>query len=376
MAVGRKSLIAFGTLGFLAAWVCILLSVTTPNDFISYYTAAQLLRFHPHELYSVSAQIAAQKAVGNRFYLSWAHLPAEALLFVPLSFLSYPHAFALWAALNLAMIALCIYLLRDEILALKPGGHYALLAFAFLPAAEGLVMGQDHILFLLLWVLAWRCLKNKNDFGVGVLIGLSLIRYQFTLPMLLFIIVLRKWKLLAGFVAAAGALLAVSFVLCGPGFATAYIGLLRYQAHVDNANWLSVMPTLRGVAGLISPAHNLAIAGAATVILLGWAFLTIRKMAGPQAFSFAMVVSMLADPHAFSYELIVLVIPLALFLRKHPRAAVVGWLLTAMAMLSFMLHQRIFALYGIVLLIWAFWMARDHLRQSEPAAMPTAETAV
>lgn len=143
--------------------VVVLPSHGTP-DFRSYYAAAQILRSNPHQLYSLSAQWSAQKSAGNAEFLPWAHLAPEALIFVPLTFMSCSQAYAVWVLLNSCLFLVCAYLLTEEIGAVPASSHYSLMAFCFNPVmAACLWAGQDNAIYLLLWVLTWRALKRQAD---------------------------------------------------------------------------------------------------------------------------------------------------------------------------------------------------------------------
>ena len=182
----------------MAAAICAVAAWSTHHDFLSFYAAAQLLRWHPHSLYSLTLQWNAQKTLGMPDFLPWVHPAPEALLFAPLTFLPLSKAFAVWTLISICLLITSAWLFRDEISNMPPSRHFALMAFSCIPICSDLWLGQDAALILVLWVLAWRKLKEGADYTAGLLIGLGLIRYQFALPMLVFFLVLRKWRLLVG----------------------------------------------------------------------------------------------------------------------------------------------------------------------------------
>jgi hypothetical protein len=363
-------------LGALAAWIAILLTASRPYDFMGYYAAGSLLLRHPHDLYSLTAQLAGERAVGIGKYalLTWAHPAPEALLFAPLALLSFHNAFAVWSAISLGMFVLSGCLLREEILGLPEGCRYALVAFSFYPVASGLLVGQDHGLFLLLWVLAYRSWKAGDEFASGLWIGLSLIRYQFAVPMLLFFIVLRAWKLLRGVAISGCALLAVSFLLVGNNLVLSYLKALHFLAQANDGVALLCMPTIRGLAGWVLPSHDIIAAAVAVTGLLAWALLKVRGMSRLDAFCFAMAISLLADPHAYLYEAVVLTIPLIMFLRRRPSSAILAFIVCALSFASSFaqmensasrfMQTEDFAVLCPVLLVWAIWMGRVYGAQS------------
>jgi hypothetical protein len=367
--VRRSIRTVFVVSGLLAAWGILLLCASNPFDFRTFYVAGELLRTHPHALYSLAAQSAAQKAAGNDALMPWAHPVPEGLLFVPLALVSCRIGFALWSALSLLMLAFSGYLLRDELLVLKPGAHYALMVFLYVPITVGLLAGQDHALFLLLWVLAWRNLKKGKDFTAGICAGLSLIRYQFALPALLCLIVLRKWKMLQGAAASAAAMVLVSLALVGTDGARSYLTLMRSLSNTYDSIAIGRMPTLRGLMLFVAPAHHDIAAVVAILSLLVWATVTIGKIGEiDTAFALATVVGILADFHAFSYEMVVLILPIAILLQKRPAWIRAAWLLAVACFTAgaYQLHTALFL--APLLLVSALWTGHTFARRGLPEA--------
>ena len=354
-------------LGLLAAWGLLLYCASNPFDFRTFYVAGELLRTQPHALYSLGAQSAAQKAAGNHALLPWAHPAAEAALFVPLTFLSLRAGFAVWSALSILMLAFSGYLLRDELRALRPAAHYALMIFLYVPITVGLLAGQDHALFLLLWVLAWRSLKSGKDFNAGMYAGLSLIRYQFAIPALLCLILLRKWKMLQGAAASALAMAAVSLALVGVDGARSYLSLVRSLSHTYDSVAIGRMPTLRGLMLFVVPAHHDVAAIVAIAALLLWAIVTTARIGEIDiVFALATTVGILADFHAFSYELVVMIVPMAIVLAKRPGWIPAAWLLAiaCFAAGAFELHTALFL--APLLLGFALWTGQTFARRGLP----------
>lgn len=343
-------------LGAVAAWIAVLLVAPRESDFMNFYAAGSLLLRHPHSLYSLTAQWTVEKALGKASLATFAHPAPEALLFAPLALLSYHTAFVAWSAINLCLFVLSGWLLRDEIRNLTPGARYVLLAFVWWPIGYGLMLGQDHGLFLLLWVLAWRTWKADDEFACGLWIGLALLRYPFALPMLFFFVALRKWRLLKGAAVSGIALVIASFLIVGPALIPSYLKLLRFTALISDAGVIHLTPTIRGLAVLILPSHSNAVAAAGIVGLLAWSLVVVQGMERLNAFCFAVAISLLVDPHAFYYDLTILTIPLMLSLKKYPKSALLPLVLCAFDVAIVWTHVYFFVAFCPVLLVWAIWM--------------------
>lgn len=369
--------VLFVLLAVIGVWTVVVF--TTPHgphdrvDFIGSYSSAKILLSNRHSLYSIPLQFAVQRASGSQIYAPWAHPAPEALLFVPLTAFSWFQAFAIWTAVSVGCFLLCCYLMAEELGGLRSIEHYALMALCGIPALEGLWLGQDHALFLMVWVFAWRALKKDADGTAGALIGLSLIRYQFGLPMLLFLLVLRRWRLLAAAAATGSMVLGGWFLIVGRGLVSSYAGMLHVMVQTTDVLEAPSMLDIRGFCSLITPAHGSLAASIASLAMLAWALIAVRKLRSEDAFAFSMVVSLILDPHAFAYELVILFIPMTLFLRKCPAAVMIGWAFCALAFATQISSETgLWALFCPVLIAWAIWMTRV---PRDPLLLPAADLA-
>ena len=133
------------------------------KDFMSYYAAGTLARTAPDRLYSLERQQEIELPLTDApSFLPWVHPAAEALLFAPLSALPYRTAFAVWAVINAALLALSLWLLRRRLRAMGEG-TYAIAAVCGIPILAGFWGGQDHLLTLLLWVLGYLHAEEGRD---------------------------------------------------------------------------------------------------------------------------------------------------------------------------------------------------------------------
>ena len=154
-------------------------------DFTVFYTAASMLREgQGAQLYDSRAQLAVQAEFARdadirRGPLPYIHPPFEALLFLPLTFLPYPLAFATWNVINLAILLGVAMLLKKSLLWLQgiPVWQMVLLCLAFFPVFANFHQGQDAILLLLVVALSFRALDRDADFLGGCWLGFGLFKY-------------------------------------------------------------------------------------------------------------------------------------------------------------------------------------------------------
>src|SRR6266851_1531282 len=236
------------------------------TDFRSQYTAGYMVRSgNAHRIYDYGAQLFFQnQLVGAReMALPFDHLPYEALLFVPFSYLSFKAAYFAMLVFNLFVLALSVRLMRRWTSTLD--GIYpwlsSVMVIVFLPTAVALMQGQDSILLLFFLTAAFLALEGGHEFLAGVLLSLGLFKFQIVLPIALLFLLWRRWRLSAGFALTAVGLVAGSFGLIGREAAASYFRLLlsmsmRLSSAAEQSRLgtpPAIMPNLRGlVFGLLN----------------------------------------------------------------------------------------------------------------------------
>jgi hypothetical protein len=297
-------------------------------DFTIFYTAAKTVsEGRGRQLYDLETQLALQRSFAPEVKhrenaLPFNHPPFEALLFVPLARLPYITAYLVWAVFNITLMLGFWTLLRPRL----PSLHNLLPAlpllamFAFFPVITALLQGQDSILLLFLYGLAFSALAKGRAFVAGVCLALALFKFQLVLPFVVVLLVRRQWKAVAGFSLTAFVLLLVSAAVVGWNGAMAYPGfVLRLnrspaQAGIDPRD----MPNLRG---LIS--GSLHLAGVPAILLLitlsiGLVALVVRwwhVQPGQKfelGFSLCLAVTTMISYHLFAHDLSVLMLPILL----------------------------------------------------------------
>jgi hypothetical protein len=294
-------------------------------DFINLYTAGTILRQgSERNLYDVALQTKIQREIlPHGRFLPFDHPPFEAWLFAPLARLSFRHAFLVWAAVNLALLALIFYLLRFTGVRLSVNGSLVWIAVCFPLVAGVLVLGQDSLFLAPVFLLAFLALKRRWDFAAGLALGLGLFRFEILLPFAFIFLLRRRWKVLAGFSAASLAALAASLALVGWSGLVAYWRLLLEVGRTAGSEATGVeaatMPSLRGavatlLGGVVPRSFHFPLILAGTLGLLVWAAWRFKAVARPRdpafdlEFSFATIAALLASYHIFIHELTPLIV--------------------------------------------------------------------
>jgi hypothetical protein len=202
------------------------------DDFRQLYTGGYMVRTgHAAELYDYDTQRRFEELLiptGLNFTLPINHLAFEALLFVPLSLLSYKVAYWVFLAFNGALLILCARLLGRRLRTERGKWKWlpALLLLAFFPIPRAMEKGQDSIILLTLLAGGLWAFDQGKEFVAGLLVGIGIFKFQVVIPMALLFLIWRRWRFSAGFVASAGAAALLSLWLVGVEGAKQYACML------------------------------------------------------------------------------------------------------------------------------------------------------
>ena len=308
------------------------------SDFTIYYTAGTIVREGSgHKLYDDATQFEVQQQFAPQVATRLAALPFnhpafEALLFVPFSYLSYRPAFLFWTLMNLAMLATLPIMLRPFVPVLACGAAWAwsIGSLAFFPIFFALLQGQDAILLMFIYALAFVSMMKERPFSAGCWLACGLFKFHLVLPFLLLLLMQRdkahsRTRILWGFLLVAVVLGAVSIGLVGTQQIVFYpryvLGLEKTMAL--GAIMPSDMPNLRGILYLI--AAKLQHFEILVVLLSGLIFVLtagvcrFSKNNSDLKFSLAVIATVLVSYHGLGYDLCVLVLPMLLIAGQVPQ---------------------------------------------------------
>ena len=319
-------LIAFGGVSFLilfnavALWSTRALILSGANDFRPYYgTALMIRRGDRARIYQDDAQHEIQRELlplVEPSQLPFNHPAYEALLFIPLTYLPYNLASIVWTILNLGLLVVIGRLLFRQ----YKNYSVVLILLSFAPITFTLILGQDSILLLLIFVLALRLESSGRQAKAGVLLGLGLFRFHLLVPFLFIIVLRRQWRLVGAFLAMAILLLIVSAVIGSP---SEYLSLIISQSlHSDDPRFVHVhlisnMPTIHGLLFFLFrslvPNSIIGIAGIiCSIFLLSW--IGLRRTSSV----LGVPPTLLASHYLYAYDLTLLVLPICEYLVKAP----------------------------------------------------------
>jgi hypothetical protein len=290
------------------------------------------------------------------------HPAYEALFYLPLSFLSYAHAYLTFVLINVLLLGLAMMI--------GPGHSAFPLArrsrapayFIFLPALFTIVEGQDSIIFLLICCFVFRELRKGDDLLAGAILGLGVFRPQLAVPLVLLLACRQGWRILAGFAAVSAPLTVISALIVGREGTAALYAMLGKASMVKShglaaqkamAVYPQRMPNLYGLlyaAGgrFLTPGRSFVLTMAASAVLFACcAFLLRRSRSVSTTFAIAILGTALLSYHLYAYDATILLIPVLLLSgRLHLYLVIVCYVLPYI--LFFSGFSEWFSLYATV----------------------------
>jgi hypothetical protein len=248
--IDRRVLISFMAVMFAMNAVLLFIPwneiMAGKNDFPVFYSNATMVREgHAAGLYDFDAENGFVRRVSDITRPPNNHLPYELLLFVPLTYLPFGMAYIVWTILSLAMLGGTAILMRS--FCSGPSGLFlgCLTVLGFFPIWYCLLQGQDSILLLFVFVLAFWLWRGGRDDAAGFVIALGLFRPQLVVPFVLIMLIAGKWRFIRGFVPGAVLVTLLSACVVGLSGMVDYAHVLMSQGTQQSAKVLSEQWTVR-----------------------------------------------------------------------------------------------------------------------------------
>jgi hypothetical protein len=254
---------------------------------------------------------------------------------------------------------------------------------AFFPILFTFIQGQDAILLLFLYALAYVFLKQDKQVLAGIVLALGLYKFHLVLPFVFLLLVMKKYRVLYGFVPIALLLAGVSVAAVGTQQILSYPG---YVLHLENTM----------ARGAIVPADNTNLRGLLYVLLPGGPYMTplvltlsavllavaswklrTKEISFEMKFALAAVTTVLVSYHAMGYDLSMLLLAILLISDQLRATAGGPALLLRVALVAMffspayvvlLLHYNHLAFMGlaVVLLFAGLVTARSHRHREVP----------
>jgi hypothetical protein len=299
-------------------------------DFSEFYAAGRMVRDGlGHRLYDLQLQAEYQwrDAAIHAFYL---RPPFEALLFVPLSHLSYRTAYYAWVLISLLLLACSVLLIEREAHASRvvmqytrgipvDSGLILVLFLTFGPTMNCFLIGQDTMLLLLIYTLSFVLMKKGTDTAAGCVLALGLFKFHLVIPFVIVFLIRRRWRFLEGFALVGAVLVALSVGIGGLNVVRSYARVFFdpiYQQILGGFQ-TQYAANIRGFTYLIGsawlPGYVIVIVIAAISGATLWITATLwSDDALEYSFAAAVIASLMTGIHLFFYDLSLLLLPAAI----------------------------------------------------------------
>ena len=364
-------------------------SITGPikgADFQYFYTIGSLARtHHADSLYDFGAVHRAQVALvpeSESVNYVPVYPPQTALIFEPLSILSYRLAMFVWIAITVALFAAIVRSAwRPVARWLDDPVFVAAAAAAFPPFWSLVTHGQTTIVILTGFWGGWLALERKRPFLAGAAFGLLLLKPQFAIPLAVVVLACGEWAMLFGAVASIAVQTAGVALLLGPSVLKAYAAFVPVM--LRNSDLLEPRPyqmhSLSTLTRLLPSWLDLPLWGLLAALVLAYTVKAWRSDA-PLRVRLGVVIlaSVLVSPHLTVYDAAILALPLlwiGAFVQEHtnPSDRVAFWTVVYWMFVAF-LAPTAFAFKvqaSVLLMMWLLaWSAPVIVWRAAPGFRP------
>jgi hypothetical protein len=307
--------------GLSAMWIALgsqILPSARSHDFLNLYTGASLAREGRFaDLHDPDVQLARERRIFPQLnaLVPFVRPAFYAAFLTPLALLPYGTAFAVWIAGQCALLLACWYWIWRRF-----GSDALVYAALFLPCPLGIASGQDCVMMLALFILAFELAERSRWFAAGAVLALMLMKFHLILLWPVALLIQRRWRMLAGFCATAFMLAASCVALGGVGSLRTYAALLQNKSLDHLSPSPELMISFQGfLANIGSDARwaSAVLVGVAVVVFL-W---SVRAAPLWRMFAITAVASLWIVPHVYGYDASLLLLPIVLTIFRSPYPA-------------------------------------------------------
>lgn len=287
----------------------VMLPSSRGHDFLNLYTGASLaLEGRFADLHDTSVQLAREQQFypGREVLVPFVRPSFYAALLSPMALLPYQAAFVAWIAMQTALlIGVWVWVRR------RFGPDALVFAALFLPGPLGIGAGQDCALILAILAAAYELSERKKDLASGAMLALMLIKFHLVLLWPLALLLQKRWKMLAGYCAAAALEVAVSVGLGGITGAKRYLALLQDKSLERLSPSPELMVSWQGLMDNLNMSGSWAIGALLASVIVVYV-LAVRTAPLWRMFALTAAASLFIAPHVYAYDAALLLVPVML----------------------------------------------------------------
>jgi Glycosyltransferase family 87 len=293
-------------IGLCVLWVALgsrIWPASDKHDFLNLYTGGRMAlegRFHAMHDPAVQLEYERRLVPDLPQLVPFVRPVFYALALAPMAAMPYRAAFIAWTAgQSLLLIACWIWAWR------RFGPDALIFAALSLPAPLGIASGQDCVVMLALLIVAFEL--SERAVLCGVLLSLMLFKFHLVLLWPVALIVQRRWRMLGGYCAGAGALVLISLAFGGIADARLYAALLQNKSLDHLAPSPQLMISYQGLFANLGIESSWAIFGFIATVIAIFVFAVRRPW---NLFVLTPVASLIVVPHVYGYDAALLMVPL------------------------------------------------------------------
>ena len=290
-------------------------------DFGHFYTIGYLAAERDGDtLYDAAALHAKQSALNPALAdipLPPLYPPQTALLFAPLSLLSYRAAFIVWECVSaLVYVSIIIATWRRLRTNLPDRVLVVAAALASAPFWYLILVRQNSVIVLAPLFVGWLALETRRPVAAGLAFGCLAFKPQFALVLAPVLVIRREWAIVRGMIVSVVLQLVAVIVWFGASTLVKYVDVLPRL--VTSANDIEPLlyksVSLRTLFRLFPPAVGIPLWLASVAVVVAAALYVWRPEISVRArLGVVVTATVLANPHLRMYDAVVLA-PVALWL--------------------------------------------------------------
>jgi len=216
----------------------------------------------------------------------------EALLFLPLAYVSFKTAKFIILIWNVLLVGLLVWKMPQWLCVPE---WVRICLFVFMPFLYSVAFGQDTLLLTLMVSLGLFLLLQKREGSAGVVLAAAMFKPHliWTIPIVL--IAARRWRALYAYLGTGGALAMISFALVGRQGMSQWLDLLRAPT-TDEAPLL--MGNARAFGMHFGETAGLMVAAGALACFL----MVLKRNSFMDQFTAAILLGLILSPHTYRQD--------------------------------------------------------------------------
>ncbi len=306
----KKHIFNWLPVALFAAWSITLIAVNWhrvvrgQNDFVSFYVGGKLAG--TPKLYSQSANAAAiQSILGITMEKTrFIRPPFYAVLYMPISRLPYPIAYALYC------VAILFSVLWFTIRFSKECPSLPLFAAMSVPLLTALETGQDTPFLLVFVGVSVLLTRRGKDFLAGLVLSLCAIKFHLFLFVPVLLLMKRRWRLISGGICGGAVLACLGLMFAGANSFAQWVDAIG-----DPSTNSGLLPNIHGLVTSIHAGLPLELTIDA-LILVAFVLLTATSIDYELLLGASVVCGLLTSFHSGVYDAIVLLVVFVLVIQN------------------------------------------------------------